>query len=68
MPDLTGVTTVAEAREIIESAGLNLIVRTETSHEPAGTIIGQDPAPGSTLRAGRVPALTARASSRPSPT
>ena len=52
VPDLSGVTTVAEARELAESAGLNLIVRMVTSYEPAGTIIGQDPAPGTTVRAG----------------
>src|SRR5690606_21074722 len=46
VPDLVSAGTVAEARRIAEEAGLNLIVRTVTSYEPAGTIVGQDPAPG----------------------
>jgi penicillin-binding protein 1A len=52
VPQLANAGTVAEAREIAEAAGLNLIVRTVTSYEPAGTIIGQDPAPGTAVRAG----------------
>jgi penicillin-binding protein 1A len=52
VPNLAAAGTVAEAREIAEGAGLNLIVRTVTSYEPAGTIIGQDPAAGTAVRAG----------------
>lgn len=53
VPDLGDVNTLAEARRVVEAAGLTLIVRTEVSHEPQGTIIGQEPAPGTTIQAGR---------------
>jgi penicillin-binding protein 1A len=54
VPDLSDVTTIAEAEELLEGAGLNLAVIEVEDYRPEGTIIGQDPEPGTRVPVGSI--------------
>jgi beta-lactam-binding protein with PASTA domain len=56
VPNLVGVTEKA-ARESARQAGVGVRTRTVSSDDPAGTVIAQDPAPGTLLAARHAVAL-----------
>ena len=51
VPDVTGL-RVSEARSVLEEEGLGSEVRRRPSDEPVGTVVDQDPAPGSEIDEG----------------
>jgi serine/threonine-protein kinase len=64
VPNLVG-TGEAGAREAAKRAGVGVRVRTVASDDPAGTVVGQDPAPGTWLAAHH--SVTLRLSAGPPP-
>ena len=57
LPDFTQM-TVAEAAEEADRLGIDLVQTTEESEEEVGTILAQDPAPGTEVDVGSEVAIT----------
>lgn len=53
VPDLSMAESIAEMEELVEEAKLRLFVEEVPDWRPAGSYVGQDPEPGTTLPAGQ---------------